>query len=244
MMAELVIFNGIAAVIQDAIVALIPLSLFFILFQVTYLKLPLGHVINLFKGILFTLIGMILFLQGVHIAFIPAGNAIGSFFSMNGKAWILIPFGFFLGMLATYAEPAVRILSDQVEHSSSGFIKGTLILYTLSIGVGGAVALGMARIVIGFSFLPLIIVGYIIAIILLWLSDRDFVAIAFDSGGVATGPMAVTFLMALAVGVAAGIEGRDPVIDGFGLIALIALAPILSILILGIYFRIKKVKSS
>jgi hypothetical protein len=244
MIAELVIFKGIAAVMQDAIIALIPLSIFFILFQVMYLKLPMGHVINLFKGIFFTLIGMILFLQGVHIAFIPAGDAIGSFFSAIGKAWILIPFGFFLGMLATYAEPAVRILSDQVEQSSSGFIKGTLILYTLSIGVGIAVALGMARIVIGFSFLPLIIIGYAIAIILLWLSDRDFVAIAFDSGGVATGPMAVSFLMALAVGVAGGIEGRDPIIDGFGLIALIALAPILSILVLGIYFRIKKVKSS
>ncbi len=244
MIAELVIFNGIAAVMQDAIIALIPLSIFFILFQVMYLKLPMGHVINLFKGIFFTLIGMILFLQGVHIAFIPAGDAIGSFFSAIGKAWILIPFGFFLGMLATYAEPAVRILSDQVEQSSSGFIKGTLILYTLSIGVGIAVALGMARIVIGFSFLPLTIIGYAIAIILLWLSDRDFVAIAFDSGGVATGPMAVSFLMALAVGVAGGIEGRDPIIDGFGLIALIALAPILSILVLGIYFRIKKVKSS
>jgi Protein of unknown function (DUF1538). len=244
MIAELVIFNGIAEVIQDAVIALIPLSIFFILFQVTYLKLPMGHVINLFKGIFFTLIGMILFLQGVHIAFIPAGDAIGSFFSAIGKAWILIPFGFILGMLATYAEPAVRILSTQVEQSSSGFIRGTLILYTLSIGVGIAVALGMARIVIGFSFLPLIIIGYAIAIILLWLSDRDFVAIAFDSGGVATGPMAVTFLMALAVGVAAGIEGRDPIIDGFGLIALIALAPILSILVLGIYFRIKKVNSS
>ncbi len=244
MIAELVIFNGIAEVIQDAVIALIPLSIFFILFQVMYLKLPMGHVINLFKGIFFTLIGMILFLQGVHIAFIPAGDAIGSFFSAIGKAWILIPFGFFLGMLATYAEPAVRILSDQVEQSSSGFIRGTLILYTLSIGVGIAVALGMARIVIGFPFLPLIITGYAIAIILLWLADRDFVAIAFDSGGVATGPMAVTFLMALAVGVAAGIEGRDPIIDGFGLIALIALAPILSILVLGIYFRIKKVKSS
>ncbi len=244
MIADLVIFNGIAEVIQDAVIALIPLSIFFILFQVMYLKLPIGHVINLFKGIFFTLIGMILFLQGVHIAFIPAGDAIGSFFSAIGKPWILIPFGFFLGMLATYAEPAVRILSAQVEQSSSGFIRKTLILYTLSIGVGIAVALGMARIVIGFSFLPLIIIGYAIAIILLWISDRDFVAIAFDSGGVATGPMAVTFLMALAVGVAAGIEGRDPIIDGFGLIALIALAPILSMLILGIYFRIKKVKSS
>jgi len=244
MIAELVIFKGIVEVIQDAVIALIPLSIFFILFQVMYLKLPMGHVINLFKGIFFTLIGMILFLQGVHIAFIPAGDAIGSFFSAIGKAWILIPFGFFLGMLATYAEPAVRILSTQIEQSSSGFIRGTLILYTLSIGVGIAVALGMARIVIGFSFLPLIIIGYATAIILLWLSDRDFVAIAFDSGGVATGPMAVTFLMALAVGVAGGIEGRDPIIDGFGLIALIALAPILSILILGIFFRIKKVKSS
>ncbi|MDO9540586.1 MAG: DUF1538 domain-containing protein [Methanocalculus sp.] len=244
MIAEFALFSGIGDVIQDAFIALIPLSIFFILFQILYLKLPTGHVINLFKGILFTLIGMVLFLQGVHIAFIPAGNSIGTFFSTIGKAWMLIPFGFFLGMLATYAEPAVRILCYEIEKSSSGFIKGKLILYTLSLGVGIAVAIGMARIVYGFSFLPIIITGYAIAILLLWLSDRDFVGIAFDSGGVATGPMAVTFLMALAVGAAAGIEGRDPVIDGFGLIALIALAPILSILILGIIFRIKKVKTS
>ena len=244
MISELGVLAGINHVILEAIIALIPLSIFFILFQITYLKLPIGHVINLFKGIVFTLFGMIFFLQGVKVAFIPAGEAIGSFFSAIGKPWILIPFGFLLGLLATYAEPAVRILCYEIENSSSGFIRGTLILYTLSLGVGIAVALGMGRIVYGFSFLPIIITGYVIAIILLWFADRDFVGIAFDSGGVATGPMAVTFLMALAVGAAAGIEGRDPVIDGFGLIALIALAPILSILILGIYFKKKKVNTS
>lgn len=240
MITGITVFQGIEQVIFDSIIALIPLSIFFIIFQIRYLKLPKGHVINLFKGIIFTVAGMILFLQGVNVAFIPAGEAIGSFFSNSGYGWILIMLGFLLGMLATYAEPSVRILCHEIEKSSSGYVPGTLILYTFTLAVGFAVALGMARIVIGFSFLPIIIIGYLIAIILLQLADPDFIAIAVDSSGVATGPIAVTFLMALAVGVASGIEGSNPVIDGFGLIALIGLAPILAILTLGIYFRIRK----
>ncbi|RQD84878.1 MAG: DUF1538 domain-containing protein [Methanocalculus sp. MSAO_Arc2] len=244
MIADLTIVSGLGRVVQDAIIALVPLTIFFIIFQIRYLKLPRAYVINLFKGVFFTIAGMIFFLQGVHVAFIPAGEAIGSYFSSIGYVWILIPFGFFLGMLATYAEPAVRILCYEIEKASSGYVRGSIILITLSVGVGLAVALGMARIVAGISFLYIIIIGYAIAIVLFWLSDQDFVAIAVDSGGVATGPMAVTFLMSLAVGAAAGIEGRDPIIDGFGLIALIALAPILALLTVGIYFRIRKENTS
>ena len=114
-----------------------------------------------------------------------------------------------------------------------------MILYSLSLGVAVSVSVGMARIIYGIPFLPLIISGYILAIILMRLTDPDFIAIAFDSGGVATGPMAVTFLMALAVGVANALGGRDPIVEGFGLIAFIALTPILTVLILGIAFKRK-----
>jgi hypothetical protein len=234
------LFEGIDQVFLEVAQALLPLLIFFGVFQVLFLKLPRVYVINLVRGILIAALGMALFLQGVNVAFLPAGRAIGEAVTAFGHLWLLIPFGFLLGFLATYAEPAVRVLGYQVEESSSGYIKESLIVYTLSVAVAISVALGMARLVYGIPLLSIIIPGYLLVIVLLLFTDQDFVGIAFDSGGVATGPMAVTFLLSLAVGVAAGIEGRDPVVDGFGLIALIALAPILSVLMLGIFYRRRK----
>lgn len=239
-MTELLIFDGIFAVILDVLQALLPLIFFFCIFQVVSLKLPEEYVVNLGKGILITLIGMVLFFQGVHIAFLPAGTKIGAFFGTFEILWILIPFGFLLGFLATFAEPAVRVLCYEIEKSSSGYIQGSLILYSLSIGVAASVSLGMARILYELPFHIMIIAGYLLALILMKFSDKDFIAIAFDSGGVATGPMAVTFIMAFSVGVADSMGGRNALLDGFGMIAFIALTPILTLLVLGIYFKHKK----
>ncbi|KDE56444.1 DUF1538 domain-containing protein [Methanoculleus sp. MH98A] len=231
------VLAGIDRVALEVVQALLPLLIFFGIFQALYLKLPRVYVVNLAKGVLLASIGMVLFLQGVNVAFLPAGREIGEAVAAFDQRWLLIPFGFFLGFLATYAEPAVRVLGYQVEESSSGYIGESLILYTLSFAVAVSVALGMARLVYGIPLLWLLIPGYLLVIILLLFTEKEFVGIAFDSGSVATGPMAVTFLLSLAVGVAAGIEGRNPVVDGFGLIALIALAPILSVLMLGILYR-------
>jgi len=243
-MMESGIFRGIDHLIVDVSLALIPLVIFFSAFQFFYLKYPAGYVMNLLKGVILTFAGMVLFLQGIHIAFLPAGQEIGAFFGSLESLWIIIPFGFLVGFLATFAEPAVRILCHQVEESSSGFISESLLLIVLSAGVAGFVALGMARLVYNIPFLPVMIIGYLCALLLLPFADRDFIAIAFDSGGVATGPMAVTFLMALSVGASAVIEGRNPVTDGFGLIAFIALAPILSVLLLSVVFRKRRVKTN
>lgn len=184
---------------------------------------------------------MIIYLQGINIAFIPRGQAIGTYLGILDRRWLLVPFGFMVGFLATYAEPAVRVLCYQIEKSSSGFIRGSLILYTLSIGGAVSVSLGMARIVYGIPFSSIILAGYGLSLLLLVFSDKDFIAIAFDSGGVATGPRAVSFLASLAVGATVVMDGRNPIADAFGLIALVALAPILSVLILGTLFRFRKV---
>jgi len=231
------LFEGMDQVFLEVAQALLPLLIFFGVFQVALLKLPRVYVMNLGRGILVAFLGMALFLQGVNVAFLPAGREIGEAITAFGHLWLLIPLGFLLGFVATYAEPAVRVLGYQVAESSSGYIKESLIVYTLSFAVAISVSLGMARLVYGIPLLYILIPGYSLVIILLFLTDPEFAGIAFDSGGVATGPMAVTFLLSLAVGVAAGIEGRNPVIDGFGLIALIALAPILSVLALGILYR-------
>ena len=231
------LFEGMDQVFLEVAQALLPLLIFFGVFQVALLKLPRVYVMNLGRGILVAFLGMVLFVQGVNVAFLPAGREIGEAITAFGHLWLLIPLGFLLGFVATYAEPAVRVLGYQVAESSSGYIKESLIVYTLSFAVAISVSLGMARLVYGIPLLYILIPGYSLVIILLFLTDPEFAGIAFDSGGVATGPMAVTFLLSLAVGVAAGIEGRNPVIDGFGLIALIALAPILSVLALGILYR-------
>jgi hypothetical protein len=229
--------HGLLTVIIEVLEALLPLLIFFAIFQILYLKYPRLELLKLIRGIILTAIGMILFLFGVYNGFLPVGQEFGEILGNFEHKWVLMPFGFIMGFLATFAEPAVRVLCYQIEESSSGFIKSSLMIYTLSTGVGVFVAISMAKLVYGIPFLYIIIPGYILAILLLWLSDKDFIAIAFDAGGVATGPMSVTFLMSMAVGVASSIDGRNPVIDGFGLVAMIALAPIIFVMILGVYIR-------
>ena len=233
------VWDGFGHTFLGIIQALAPLLVLFIIFQLLVLKLPRSYVFNLIKGALLALVGLALFLQGVKIGFFPAGQAIGEMLGTVRIQWLLIPFGFMMGFLATWGEPAVRILGEQVEEASSGSIRKSIVLYTISGGVALFIAIGMVKIIYGIPLLWIIIPGYVLAMAMLRFSDKSVIAIAFDAGGVATGPMAVTFLMAIAVGIASSIQGRDPVIDGFGLIALIALAPILTILTLGLILRMK-----
>ncbi|KYC44421.1 MAG: hypothetical protein APG12_00852 [Candidatus Methanofastidiosum methylothiophilum] len=225
--------------IYEVIILLLPLSIFFMLFQKFYLHLPKIYIENLIKGIFLTFLGMVLFFEGVEIGFLPAGRTIGEYFGGLDYNWILIPLGFSMGFLTTYAEPAVMILCNQIEKFSNGFIQGKIIKYILSFSVAFFVSLGMVKLVYGLNLLLIIIVGYSIVLLLTLFSDKEYIAIAFDSGGVVTGPMAVTFLMAMALGAASTMEGRNPLIDGFGLISLIALAPIIPVMAFGLIIRYK-----
>lgn len=238
-MSQIAVWQGIGGTFLRVITALAPLVALFIIFQLLILKLPRSYVFNLLKGSLLAVAGLVLFLQGVKMGFLPAGEAMGQVLGVIRAQWLLIPFGLMMGFLATWGEPAVRILSDQIEDASGGSIRKHLVLYGICSGVALFVALGMARIVYGVPLLWIIIPGYLLAIAMLWFSDRRVIAIAFDAGGVATGPIVVTFVLAIAVGMSSTIEGRDPVLDGFGLIALIALAPILTIMLFGLILRVK-----
>ncbi len=229
------ILRGFDDVLTEVLMAMSPVLILFLIFLLVF-KLPKKMLLSLLQGVLFAFAGLALFLQGVHVGFLPVGNEMGAIIGALPNRWILIPLGFLLGFVATMAEPAVRILSDQVEKSSSGSIRSNTILYTLCLAVGIFIALGMTRIVYGIPFYYIIIPGYLLAIILMIFSKPSFTSIAFDSGGVATGPMTVTFIMAMAVGAADRIAGRDAVIDGFGLIALVALAPIIMVMLLGFLY--------
>lgn len=230
------VFAGFSHVLLEVALALIPLAVVFFVLQAWLLKLRRRRLVVMVRGLILTFLGLALFLQGVYVGFLPAGRSLGLALGGLRHSWVIIPIGFILGFVATLAEPAVRVLNHEVERASGGHIPKQLMLYALSLGVGAAVALAMARIVFGWPLAYLIIPGYAIALLMTRHVTPDFVAIAFDSGGVATGPMTVTFVMAVGLGAAQALEGRSPLLEGFGMIALVALAPVLSVLYLGMLF--------
>lgn len=235
------LFENIDHVIYEVALAIVPLLIFFMVFQFFFLKLEMKKIRDIIVGLVFTFVGLVLFLQGVEVGFFPAGEAIGQLLGERDHTIFLLPaLGFLFGLVATFAEPAIRVLNYEVEKVTAGSISKNVMLITLSIGVGIAIAVSMVRIVIGFPLWYLILPGYILAFVLVFISSDRFISIAFDAGGVATGPMTVTFIMAIAVGVAEVTEGRDPLLDGFGMIALVALFPILAVLVLGLLFKLKE----
>ncbi len=227
-------------IVTEVFFALSPLLLLFLMFQWISFRLPRSQFIIILKGLILTFIGLVLFLYGVNIGFIHVGELIGRKLGGLTYHWILIPIGFVLGFVVTFAEPAIQILNIEVEKVSAGYINRKIMLYFLSVGVAIAVALSMLRMLRGISLWYFILPGYLLVLILMWFVKPMFVAIAFDSGGVVTGPMIATFLLALTVGSSSAIKGSDPLMDAFGMIAMIAMVPILSILILGLLYGMKE----
>jgi hypothetical protein len=220
-------------------IAVVPLALLFLAFQVFLLRLPRTQVVDILKGAAIAAAGLFLFLLGIGIGFLPFGRAMGAALGGLDQVWLFALVGVLLGFVTTWGEPAVRILAEQVENTSNGSIHSRMLLYAVCAGVAVWVGLGMLRIAFGIPLLYLLVPGYLIVIVLMWLSDRDFVAIAADAGGVATGPLANSFLLALALGASAAMGDQNPVVEGFGFIALIALAPVMSVMILGFIVRLK-----
>lgn len=219
--------------------AVLPLTALFAVFQLLFLRLPRPEIARIVTGTLMASLGLFLFLLGASVAFMPFGRLIGETFGAMSQTWLLLVFGGLLGFVTTWGEPAVRILADQVEQASTGAIRQGVVLVAICIGVAAAVGMGVLRILYDMPLMWILVPGYALAIGLIWLSDRTFVAIAVDSGGVATGPLANTFLLALAFGLAASVPDRDPLVHGLGLVALIALAPIISVMLLGLVVRLK-----
>ena len=236
-MSEFFITSDFISLIIEILIALSPLFLIFIIFQIFVFKLSAKRFLSIVSGFVMVFFGLILFLFGVKIGFVPVGNFIGKTIGGSSFNWLLIPIGFALGFVVTFVEPAVRILCTEIEKYSNGFIKEKYILFTLSFGVAIAVALAMAKTIFAISLIYILIPGYLLAFILAFIAGPTFTSLAFDSGGVATGPMTVTFILSISLGAAIITEGSDPVLHGFGLISIVALAPIIAILIFGIIFK-------
>ena len=224
----------------SVLVALVPLILFFVIFQKVLLKYSWTAVNYMIEGVMLAGIGVIIFLTGVYTGFMPVATALGGKLS-ESNPWFVILLGFVLGFLVAFAEPAVAILGDQVQRTSKGVLSRKMIVVIISVGVAFLVAIGMAKTMFNFSFLWIIIPGYVLTIGLMWLGEENMIGIAFDAGGVSTGPMSVAILSSFYVGLASNLYiGQESVINGFGLIALIALAPCLFLSALSVFMKYNK----
>ncbi len=225
----------------EVFVALAPIIVFFMLFQIFALHLPWSEIKRILVGMMYTYIGLVLFLTGVNVGFSPMGSFIGWRLAGTYK-WLLIPLGMLMGYLMVAAEPAVHVLNDQVEQVTSGAISKSVMMTTLSIGVAISVGLAMTRVLTGISIWYILVPGYLIALILTFFTEPIFTAIAFDSGGVASGPMTATFMLPLALG-ACGALGGNVLEDAFGLVAMVAMTPLIAIEVLGLVYRFKMKKA-
>ncbi len=226
---------------EEVAIALLPILLFFFVFQTFTIKLAKKQLIKIIIGSLYTYIGLVLFLTGVNVGFMPTGYLIGSNIISGKYSWLLIPLGMVIGFVIVAAEPAVHVLNEQVEDISEGSITKRSMLLSLSIGVAISVGLAMLRVSTGISIWYLLIPGYLIAIILTFFVPPIYTSIAFDSGGVASGPMTATFLLPLAMGACTAIGG-DILLDAFGIVAMVAMTPLITIQILGFVSKIRTKK--
>lgn len=237
------LFDGLLTVAGEVLMALSPIVIIFLVLNATSFKVSKHRFQTIMRGFFLTLIGLILFLHGVNIAYVPVGKHLGSAMAALPYNQILIPLGFLMGFLVGFAEPAIHVMVKEIEAISEGRIRAKVMLLFVSIGVGAAVGLSMWRLLAGFSLYYFLIPGYVLVFILGRKVDRMFLAMAFDNGGVATGPMCSTFILSMCVLIASQLEGRDPMIDGFGVVAMIALAPILSTLVLGYIYKQKEIRN-
>ena len=220
---------------EEVLLSILPIVAVFVLFQLLTRCYRRRQLLRTGVGFLYTVIGLILFLTGVNVGFTPVGNLLGSGLAGSAYRWVLIPIGALIGYYIVKAEPAVQVLNKQVEDVTGGTVSQSMMNTALSIGVACAVMLSMVRVLTGISIYWILVPGYALALILARFVPSVFVGIAFDSGGVASGPMTSTFLLPLAMGACTALGG-NVVTDAFGVVALVALAPPVAIQIMGVLY--------
>ena len=223
---------------KEVLLALAPILAFFVVFQVFFLKLRRKALVKILVGMLYTLVGLTLFLTGVNVGFMPAGNYIGKQLAELPYNWVLVPLGMLIGYYIVKAEPAVLVLNKQVEEITGGAISQKVMMAGLSIGMSVSLGLSMVRVLTGVSLLWFLVPGYALALGLSFLVPKIFTAIAFDSGGVASGPMTATFLLPFAMGACEAVGGNI-LTDAFGIVAMVAMTPLITIQIIGLVYQFK-----
>ncbi|MBR5011259.1 MAG: DUF1538 family protein, partial [Clostridia bacterium] len=229
--------HGLPHYFEEVIISLIPILAVFIIFQAISNRYHHREVFRVSFGFIYTYLGLVLFLCGVNVGFAPVGAMLGKEMAFANK-WLLIPIGMLVGYFIVKAEPAIQILNKQVESVTSGTVSAKAMNRCLQIGVAVSLGLSMARIVMEIPIQYIIIPGYVIALVMSRFVPKIFVGIAFDSGGVASGPMTSTFLLPLCIGACTALGG-NVMTDAFGAVALVALTPLIAVQIMGITYKIR-----
>lgn len=230
--------NNLPTYLYEVALAISPILIFFLIFQFFVFKLNKKEFTKIILGSIYTYVGLVLFLVGVNVGFLPVGYLLGKEIAIIENNWLIVPIGMLIGYFIVIAEPAVIILIKQISELTDGAIPEKAVKFNLSLSMALAVGLSMIRIIKGISIMHFLVPGYIIAILLSFITPKIFTSIAFDSGGVATGPITTTFLIPFSIGLCTALGGNI-LTDAFGVVAMIALIPLISVQISGLIYKIK-----
>ncbi len=233
--------NGVPKFALEVFEALMPIVAVLVVFQIITRRFNKHQILRMLVGFVYTYIGLVFFLTGANIGFMPAGRLIGARIASGEMKYLLIPIGALMGYFVVSAEPAVHSLKKQVEEITNGSVSQKSIGLALSIGVGCSVGIAMLRILTGIPVLPILMVGYAISLVITFYVPPIYTGIAFDSGGVASGPMSTTFVLPFAIGACEALGG-NVLTDAFGVVAMVAMTPLIAIQVLGLMGEIKRKK--
>lgn len=222
--------------VREVLLSLIPVGMVFLFFQLLTRRYPKRQVKRVIVGFAYTYVGLVLFLCGVNVGFAPVGSLLGNEIASAPWKWLLVPIGMLIGYYIVKAEPAIQVLNRQVESVTNGSVSARAMNRCMSLGVSASVGLSILRVLTGLPIPWILIPGYLIAMILSRFVPKMFVGIAFDSGGVASGPMTTTFLLPLSIG-ACNAVGGNLMTDAFGVVALVALTPLIAIQLMGVLYQ-------
>lgn len=223
-------------------IVILPFIFTFLIFQIIFIKMTKKNLKRILVGVLISYVGLVLLLAGLNFCYIPIAKAIGLQLSVFSHKWVIVPLGFLLGFIMTLVEPSVKVLITNIEKETGGAISNNVLNMTMCVGVGVSLAIAMLKILLNFSLWYILIIGYGLIIVLSFFTDERFTSIALDAGGVTTGVMTTTFLLPLAIGLAEGLPWSDVVTDGFGIIAIVAMTPIILVMLLGKIYAKKEAK--
>ncbi len=232
-------FAGLPTYLKDVGMSLLPILIFMAVFQVTVLHIPLRDMKKMGIGLVYTYVGLVLFLTGANVGFMPAGRLLGQVLAEQSISVIIVPIGALMGYFIVRAEPAVYVLNRQVENMTNGAIRAESMEKALSIGVAASIGIAMIRVLTGLPILYFLLPGYAIALGISFFVPRRYTAIAFDSGGVASGPMTAAFLVPFAQGACMAVGG-NLVTDAFGIVAMVAMTPLITIQVMGLLAERKR----
>lgn len=221
----------------EVLLAVLPITLVTTILQVFVIALPIELFLRFLIGAFLVMVGLTLFLQGVKMGLLPMGETIGAELPQKASLPIILLVAFLLGFLVTVAEPDVRVLAFQVDLVSEGAVTKNILILAVALGVAVFVCIALLRIILGVPIAYLLAGGYTMVLLLSFFTPPDFVPLSFDAGGVTTGPVTVPFILALGIGTASVLGGRSSISDGFGLVGLASIGPILAVMILGVIYR-------